>query len=132
MSKKQKRITSPDELNKSLSYSSPATWIVLISVIFVLTGFLVWSFLYRIELKVSGTATLSNGIAVLHIKDADLKKIKEGQKVYISNAEGEIVSFVDNKPIASTFDLSDGEYSYYVVVGEMKPIDFWLNNNEGN
>ncbi|MCR5491267.1 MAG: hypothetical protein K6F32_03970 [Bacilli bacterium] len=127
MSKKKKRITNPDELSKTLSYSSPATWVVLISVVIALAGFLVWSFVYTIQVKVTGTATLSGGVATLRVKDSDLKSLKEGQKVYISDLEGEIVSFTDNQPVVSSFDLNDGEYSYYVVVDEIKPIEFWVS-----
>lgn len=128
MKKALKTINNPDELNKSLSYSSPTTWITLSIVIISLVGFFVWSLLYKIQIKVSGLATVVGGHVTLNVKDEDLSKLEDGQKVFISGVEGQIVSIIDSKPVVSTFSLNDGEYEYYVVVGEMKPIDFWFNN----
>ena len=130
MKRKPKTINSPDELSKTLSYSSPATWITLISVILLLAGFFVWSFVYKIKVKVSGTATITSGSVTLRVDEKDLGSLKEGQKVYISGIEGQIVSFNDNQPVVSSFQLNDGDYSYYIVVKEMKPIDFWFQNNK--
>lgn len=129
MSKKQVAISNPDDLNKTLSYSSPATWITLGVVIIILVGFFVWSFIYKIQVKVTGKATINSGSVTLHVNENDLPSLKEGQKVYISGVEGQILSFNDEQPVVSSFTtLSDGEYDYYVVVNEIKPIDFWLKN----
>lgn len=129
MKNKNKTINNPDELNKSLSYSSPATWITLSLVILILAGFFAWSFIYKIQVKIFGTAKVTNGNVALEVKAEDLASLKEGQKVYIAGVEGQILSIEDNKPVVSQFTtLNDGDYDYYVVVNEMKPIDFWFNN----
>lgn len=129
MKKKNKTITNPDELNKSLSYSSPITWITLSTVILLLIGFFVWSFIYKIQIKVSGLATINSGNVTLHVDDSDLSSLKQGQYVYISGQKGEILSIneSDKQPVVSSFSLDDGEYNYYIVIGEKKPIDFWFD-----
>ena len=129
MKKKNKTITNPDELNKSLSYSSPITWITLSTVIILLIGFFVWSFIYKIQIKVSGLATINSGKVTLHVDDSDLSSLKQGQYVYISGQKGEILSIneSDKQPVVSSFSLDDGEYNYYIVIGEKKPIDFWFD-----
>ena len=129
MKKKNKTITNPDELNKSLSYSSPITWITLSTVIILLIGFFVWSFIYKIQIKVSGLATINSGKVTLHVDDSDLSSLKQGQYVYISGQKGEIISIneSDKQPVVSSFSLDDGEYNYYIVIGEKKPIDFWFD-----
>ena len=129
MKKKNKTITNPDELNKSLSYSSPITWITLSTVIILLIGFFVWSFIYKIQIKVSGLATINSGNVTLHVDDSDLSSLKQGQYVYISGQKGEIISIneADKQPVVSSFSLDDGEYNYYIVIGEKKPIDFWFD-----
>ena len=38
--------------------------------------------------------------------------------------EGEIISFLDDQPVVSNFELADGEYTYKVIIGEKRPIDF--------
>ena len=133
MKRQLKTISNPDELNKNLSYSSPATWITLTIVIGVLVGFFVWAFIGKIQVKVFGKATVTSGNVALTIKANDVKSIKEGQTVYLSGnnqtAEGEITSVIDDKPVVSTVSLTDGEYDYYIIVSEMRPFDFWLKTN---
>ena len=133
MKRQLKTISNPDELNKNLSYSSPATWITLTIVIGMLVGFFVWTFIGKIQVKVFGKATVTSGNVALTIKANDVKSIKEGQTVYLSGnnqtAEGEITSVIDDKPVVSTVSLTDGEYDYYIIVSEMRPFDFWLKTN---
>lgn len=124
--KKTANITNPDELNKNLQYSSPATWIVLSAAILILIGFFVWSSIYTIKVKLTGRASVLDGAVTLRVDESKLNELKEGQKVYISGLEGEILSFVDKQPVVSTFALDDGEYDYYVVLRDAKPIDFLL------
>lgn len=128
MSKKNVTISNPDELNKHLQYSSPVTWIVLSLVILLIAGFFTWSALYKLDVKVSGSATISGGVATLNVNEDSLSKLEVGQKVYISKQEGEILSFDENKqPVVSNFPISDGEYSYYIVIKQIRPINFLID-----
>ena len=127
MKKKNKSITNPDELNKNLQYSSPITWIVLSSAVLLLVAFFAWSLIYKIKVKITGVANIVSGTVTLQIDESKLNKIKEGQKVYISGLEGQILSFNDNQPVVSSFALDDGEYDYYIVIKETRPIDFLLD-----
>ena len=123
--KKQKiKISNPDEINKHLQHTSPATWIILGLVTILVVSFFIWSALYKLTIKIIGKADITSGSVTLHIKDADLNKLAVGQKVYIKDKEGKIISFLDEQPVVSSFDLIDGEYTYKVVIKEMKPIDF--------
>lgn len=128
MSKKNVTISNPDELNKHLQYSSPVTWIILSLVILLIAGFFTWSALYKLDVKVSGNATISGGVATLNVNDDSLSKLEVGQKVYISKQEGEILSFDENKqPVVSNFPIGDGEYSYYIVIKQIRPINFLID-----
>ena len=130
MKKRQVKISNADELNKNLSYSSPVTWIILVSSVFVLVGFFVWSFVFNIQEKTSGTAHIVGGEVSLNVEEKALDRLEEGQKVFISGKEGKILSIDDdNQPVVSTFALPDGDYDFYIVLRELKPIQFWLNNN---
>lgn len=127
MKKKQAKITNPDELNKNLSYNSPVTWIVLGSVILLLLGFFAWSFIYKIQIKLSGTATVSSGAVTLTLDDQQkLNELRVGQKVFVSGDEGVISSLDGSLPEVSEITLADGQYSCYVLIKELKPIEFWF------
>lgn len=128
MKKKNISIASPDELNKHLQYTSPTTWIVLGATIAILIAFFAWSFIYKIKVKLTGTANIVGGEVSLNVEESSLNKLKVGQKVYISELEGEILSFYDNgQPHVTTFDLDNGEYTYCIVINEVRPIDFLLS-----
>ena len=128
MKQKPKNINSPDELNKNLSYNSPVTWVTLGAVILVLAGFFIWSFVGKIEMSLFGMASISNSVVTLNVEQSKLDRLQEGQKVYISGAEGSILSFDnEHQPVVSNFNLADGNYEYRIVLKQMKPIDFWFN-----
>ena len=129
MSKKNKNIgiTNPDELNKHLQYTSISTWIVLGAVILSLAGLFTWSFVYKIQEKITGKASISSGAVTLTIEESQKPRLAVGQKVYIADKVGEIKSIDDGNPVVSLFDLEDGSnYTYTIVVKEMRPIDFLI------
>ena len=131
MSKKVIKITSPDDLNKNLSYSSPMTWITLTAVIGVLVAFFVWALTYNIKVKLFGTANVVSGQIALNVQEEKLKDLRLEQKVYIADTIGTIMDF-DGKHQPVVYvptTILDGEYEYYIVLKEMKPFDFWFNNN---
>lgn len=130
MKKEKVKISNPDDLNKNLSYNSPVTWIVLGSVILALVAFFAWSVIYKIPIKLAGTAKVEGGTVSLNVAESKLKDLHVGQKVYISGGEGTISAFDNEKqPVVSGFALPDGDYDYYIVLKELKPIEFWFNNN---
>ena len=129
MSKKKAKIgiSNPDELNKHLQYTSITTWIVLGAVILSLTALLVWSFVYKIQDKITGKAVITSGEAALVVEESQKSRLAVGQKVYIADKVGEILSINDGNPVVSLFDLEDGSnYTYTIVVKEMRPIDFLI------
>ena len=117
-------ISNPDDLNKHLQRTSPSTWVILGVIIAFLVSFFGWTFFGSIPIKVSGTATLSNGEASLVVPLADKKRISLGQKVSIFDKEGEISTVNENQIIAKFFDLPDGEYFYSIFIEMKRPISF--------
>ena len=73
-------------------------------------------------------ANIAKGQVTLVVEEKSLSKLQVGQKVYIAGQEGEILSFKDELPVVSSFSLNDGDYEYYIVIGEKKPVDFLLGN----
>ena len=125
--KKNISISSPDDLNKNLQYSSPVTGIVLSLIIFLLAGLFVWASIYKIKFKLTGMANVSAGqVTLIDFEASSLEKLEAGQKIYISGIEGEILSIEDNQITFSSFPLEDADYPYYIVLREAKPIDFLL------
>lgn len=125
MKKQQIRISNQEEFNKHLQHTNPVTWVVLCLVIALLVSFFAWSFLYKLTIKIMGKADVENGAVTLHMSESDISKLRAGQKVYINDEEGEIL--YDKKIDVTNFTtLSDGEYTYKIIIGEMRPVDFLI------
>ena len=122
------KITNPEDLNNYLESTKPITWIILFSVIICLVGLFVWSFFAKITFKIYGTALIESGEVTLNIEESKLSELKVGQEVYISSQKGEILNIKeDGYPVISTFTLDDGQYDYYIVIKETKPVDYFFN-----
>lgn len=126
MKKNNSTISNPDELNKYLQHSSIVTWLILGLVSAILVGLFVWASIYKLKIKLTGKAIITDEIATLNVGESDLFKLKEGQIVYISGKEGLLSFDNDGKPI-SQFELADGEYTYSIILKEVKPINFLIN-----
>lgn len=124
MKKNKISVSNPDELNKHLQHTSPFTWISLGLVAAALLGFFAWSFIYKIKVKISGTATVFNGEASLTVRDSDIGKLAANQLVTINDKES-LLTFSDNKPVAHFDGLENGEYTFTIVF-EKRPVDFLL------
>lgn len=125
-SKKKTSISSPDELNKHLQYTSVFTWITLGATIVALSIFFAWSCLYTIQDKILCKLVISSHEATLVIEESDKSRLAVGQKIYVLDKVGEILSFNDGNPVISSFDLEDNSYTCKIVVKEMHPIDFLI------
>jgi hypothetical protein len=124
--RKNPSIANPDELNKHLQHSSPLTWVILGVVIALLAAFFTWSALGTVRFKLSGKASVLQGEATLVVETKDRTKLALGQKVVINGKEGSITSLTDETALAGPFELADGDYSYYVVLAEKHPIEFFF------
>ena len=125
MKKSVKNITNPDDLDKVLKHTSFSTWIALGCVAAILIAFFVWSLVFKIAIKITGVANVSNNEVALYIEESRLTELKVGQKVFIKDKEGEIISIKDDgQPVVSSFILEDGEYTYSILIKEVHPFDF--------
>ena len=125
MKKNKVSISNPEELEKNLQYTSPVTWIALGVVFCLIVGLFVWSCVFKIKDKITGSASVKDGEVTLVIEPKVAPKLVKGQKVYINELEGEILTFVDDQPIVSYFALEDGEYEYSLFI-EVKPIEYLI------
>ena len=125
MKKPAPSISNPDELNKRLQRTSPVAWVSLAVCVLAMAGFLAWSFLYRFQDKIVGSAHIDNGQATLVVDASKKNKLAVGQKVYIAEQVGEIVSLNNDNLVVSSFSLPNGDYTY-TIVREVRPVDFLI------
>ncbi|MBE6134581.1 MAG: hypothetical protein E7179_01045 [Erysipelotrichaceae bacterium] len=125
MKKPAPSISNPDELNKRLQRTSPVAWVSLAVCVLAMAGFLAWSFLYRFQERIVGSAHIDNGQATLVVDASKKNKLAVGQKVYIAEQVGEIVSLNNDNLVVSSFSLPNGDYTY-TIVREVRPVDFLI------
>lgn len=126
MKKENVSISGPDELDKHLRSSSPLTWVVLGTVIAAVLGFFVWSGVYKLPIRLSGTASVSAGQASLVVEDSAKDKLEAGQKIYILDQVGELSFDAEHNPVVLNMNLNDGTYTYRtdIVIDEIRPIQY--------
>ena len=123
-----KRISGPEELDKILKKTNPMVWVILGIVITCLLNLILWAFLATLEQKVSLPAKVSDTNVSVYADENNLDKLAVGQKVYIGDKEAEVLSVgEDGKVEISRVPIADGEYDCYVVIRQIRPISFLLN-----
>ena len=127
MKKNVTSITNPDDLDKVLKHTSPFTWVSLGIVAALLIAFFAWSLIYKIAIKITGIANVNSNEITLHIEESRLNELAVGQKVYINDKNGEILSIKDDgQPVVSNMNLEDGEYTHSIVLKEIHPFEFLI------
>ncbi len=120
------RVSSPEQLNDYIRVSNPGIWVVLIAVIVLLIGVCIWGVLGRLDTALETVAVSQNGEISIYVKEADLEKVKTGQKLDINGKEYEIKSIasapvsVESKSFTEYAmhigSLKNGEWVYEVAV----------------
>ena len=124
------RISSPEQLTDYLKITNPGVWVILSAVILLLAGLFAWSMIGTLETTATAKVIVSNDTAQIVPIDADI--ITEGM-VFRVNSEEYTVALAENDDLGRYFgmasvDLPDGIYSGTIVVDQVHPIDFLLNN----
>ena len=126
------RISSPEQLSDCLKVTSPGVWVILVTVILLLTGIFIWATVGNLETTVKDNVTVQDNKAVIASELS--RNYKEGMTVRVQLKDKEeeysIESIETNDYGFScaffTADLPDGNYSAEVVTESIKPIDFLL------
>lgn len=132
MSKKDKKvnknISGPEELDKILKRTNPVVWIVLGVHILLLLNFFLWTIFATIEQKVEMTAVVSDRSVAIYSEEESVKSIAAGQKVYIEDEAGTVLSVEDDGTVLiSDMPLKDGAYKCKIIIREIKPVEFLMN-----
>jgi len=96
--KSLERISSPDELDKYLKSSSPAIWILMISIFTFLVGLLVWGFVGKVETKSTVGFSVTDGNVTCYISETDYNSYIKGKD---SDYIEDIILRFEDKEIAA-------------------------------
>ena len=118
------QIASPEQLHDYLHVTNPALWLVTLSVILLILGFLIWSSLATTDSFAAATASVSDGVMVIRLNNPKMAdSVKSGMKVLVGDTSGKITS-IGHDPDGSLFavaeiELADGTYDARVVLRQL-------------
>ncbi|MGN0319938.1 MAG: hypothetical protein ACI4D1_03415 [Lachnospira sp.] len=113
--KNMDRISSPEQLNAYIRVSNPGVWMILISVILLLTGVCVWGIFGHVDTKIVTSGYVENGTLTCYVKESDIDSVKEGMNISISEQDY-VVGEISQKPVA----VDDTMDSYMVHIGNLQ------------
>ena len=80
--KSLERLNSADDFDKYVKVSRPTTWILVLGILFVLTGFLIWGIFGHLPTYIQvGILKQQNGRNYCLIKEEDMEEVQEGMQV---------------------------------------------------
>ena len=147
------RVSDPEQLNDYIRVTNPGVWMIMCTVILLLTGICVWGVFGRLDTTVTVGAVTENGQTICYIKQTDLDSLDTGMQVKIGD-ESYQISNISRQPVPvdDTFTqyllhvggLTEGEWVYIaalddvhgengmitraeIVIESIEPIQFVLN-----
>lgn len=106
-----KRISTPEQLNQLIRITSPKSWLILLTVVFILIAVVIWGFLGTIPTRVEGKGILlfekeNLYAAVMPAGTGRLVKLNftPGDSV----KKGEVIAVLENPQLAEEIKVSKG------------------------
>lgn len=131
--KSLQRLKSPENLDDYIKVANPGVWLLLASVIILLTGACVWGFYGRINCIAKARVHAEKGVVVCYVSDDDIAFIKKGMTVSFDDYKADITAIgqKENQGYACILQtrqvVPDGFYDGTIVISSIKPISFILN-----
>ena len=126
------RITSPDQLTDYLHVTNTSVWVILVTVIVLLTGFFAWTSIGVLESTAEVSIYVQDGTARAFVTGQKRVSIAEGMTVREGEREYsvETVEQNENGMQAGVFhtDRTDGFYNGVIITESIRPIDFLLES----
>lgn len=127
------KFKSPDKLDEYICVSNPGVWILLLSIILLLSGACVWGIYGHIDSTVNADVRVENGAVVCFVSEDDISKITVGTAVRFDGFEGTISSVGGNTghyydcEVSVDEPVTDGSYDGKVVISSVKPMSLIFN-----
>lgn len=124
---------SPENLSDYIHVSSPGIWILMIGMLVLFVGAFVWLLFGHIDKTISVYVYSQNGEISCFVDEAHRQSVAEGQKVWIENKEGEVLSAPSPDDISGYCEiylpdrLPDGIHVADIYVQRIKPISLITN-----
>lgn len=132
--KSLERIKSPESLEDYIRVANPSVWLLLISIIVLLTGACVWGALGSIDSTVPAQIRAENGELIAYVENKDISDVHEGMIVRVNGVETVIKHIMYDKDddyfvctLQADTEIPEGFYEGKVVVESIRPISFVFN-----
>ena len=126
------RISSPEQLTGYLKVTKPSVWVILATVILLLTGLFAWSTVGVLETTTEAKAVVRDHHAEIVTTGSVYGSVEAGMPLRIASQEFVIASVTEDaygRTVAFAHtDLPNGIYDAEIVTNQIKPISFLLES----
>lgn len=150
-SKSMERIKSPEQLDDYIRVTNPGVWMLLASIIILLTGVCVWGVTGHLDTTLSTVGIVKNSTMTVYVKEVDAASVEDGMIVRIDDNEWKITEISDEPMTVGTDfseyalhvgglkngewvyaasvsgKFSDGVYDAEIIIDSVSPMSFVLN-----
>ena len=130
--KSMKRLSSPEQLNDYLRVTNPGTWVILGTVIFLLTSLIIWSSFASVQSFAKGTAQAEDGVLSISFENLQTaEKVEEGMTLYVGDTRSTITSVGKDEYgriiAAANANVPDGTYTVKVGYRQSRIVEMLFN-----
>lgn len=113
--KNLERLESPEKLNDYLRVTSPAVWMILVTIILLLAGVCIWGVFGRIQATTLAAVVTENGQSVCLVPNSALEGVLEYRSVKVNGEERELLPDVLEPQV-----ISDETNVYVMLTGGLR------------
>lgn len=113
--KNLERLESPEKLNDYLRVTSPAVWMILVTIILLLAGVCIWGVFGRIQATTQAAVVTENGQSVCLVPNSALEGVLEYRSVKVNGEERELLPDVLEPQV-----ISDETNVYVMLTGGLR------------
>ena len=127
------KVKSPENLDDYIQVSNPGVWLLLVSVLVLLSGACVWGISGRMDSTVETSIRAENGTVVCYVADEDISSVHENTTVRFGDFEAVITEIGQKEALGYVCVLRpdqavpNGIYEGKAVTRSVRPISFVLN-----
>lgn len=127
------QVKSPENLDSFIQVANPSVWILLISVVILLSGACVWAFFGHVNSTVKTIVHAENGSYICYVSEENISAVQVGKAVKIDGFDA-VISEIGQRTnqgyvcvLQSDQLIPDGIYDGKIVIRSIKPISFIVN-----
>lgn len=129
------RVSSPEQLHDYMRVTSPKLWMILVTILVLLAGFIIFAASTKVENTLQIKASVEDGAILSELSTDQGERVRVGMTVRISDLDSTVTEIYQDKNSFlllmelkdPDLELKDGSYDAEIVTETTTLISFLLN-----